>query len=94
MVRIQSVWVFFVGETADGKVGILPHDGRDITFKQLGDEVVKYYNFSPSLSFFVSSYLARILKRNYYTDKLDLNDICVHNGMVRSYLVSSSQLIV
>ncbi|KAF8576038.1 heme-thiolate peroxidase [Ramaria rubella] len=61
--------------------GLLPHDGRNITFKQLAKEIEKNYNYSPTFCYFVSNYLANILKRDYHTDTLDLSDICVHNGI-------------
>ncbi|KAF8488130.1 chloroperoxidase-like protein [Gautieria morchelliformis] len=61
--------------------GIFPHDGRGITFKQMGDEVHKHYNFSRSFCYFVCSYIASILRRDYNTDSFDLSDIGVHNGI-------------
>ncbi|KIJ49270.1 hypothetical protein M422DRAFT_161837 [Sphaerobolus stellatus SS14] len=60
--------------------GVLPHDGRNFTFKEMGDAVNTYYNFSPSFCYFVCNYIAKVLKRKY-TDKLDLSDINVHNGI-------------
>jgi len=61
--------------------GILPHDGRNITFKELGRTVKQYYNVSSSLSYFTCNNLADTLKRNYTTDRFDLSDMCVHNGI-------------
>jgi len=61
--------------------GVLPHDGRNFTFKEMGDAVHKYYNCSPSFSYFICKYIAGVLKRKY-SDKLDLGDLCVHNGIV------------
>ncbi|KAF8509525.1 heme-thiolate peroxidase [Hysterangium stoloniferum] len=60
---------------------IFPRDGRGITFKQLGDEVHRYYNFSPSFCYFVCNFLAGILRRDYKNATLDLSDISVHNGI-------------
>ena len=62
-------------------LGILPHDGRNITFRQLNDAVRKTYNFAPSFCYFVPNTIATILERNYWTDSFDLSDIDVHNGI-------------
>ncbi|KIJ49267.1 hypothetical protein M422DRAFT_28207 [Sphaerobolus stellatus SS14] len=61
--------------------GVLPHDGRGITFKQLGAAVNRYYNFSPSFCYFVGNYMANILHRDFGSDTLDLSDLSVHNGI-------------
>jgi len=61
--------------------GILPHSGRGITFRELNAAVRSTYNFSPSFTFFVPNYIAGILGRSYWTDKFDLSDIDVHNGI-------------
>lgn len=49
----------------------------------MADEVHKNYNFSRSFCYFVCSYIAGILKRDYKTDSFDMSDISVHNGIVR-----------
>jgi len=61
--------------------GILPRDGRDITFRQLNTAVRATYNFAPSFCYFVPNHIATILERNYWTDRFDLSDIDVHNGI-------------
>ncbi|KAF8498913.1 Chloroperoxidase [Hysterangium stoloniferum] len=60
--------------------GLLPHNGRNITFKEMGDAAVKYYNFSPSFAKFVANYIRNVLGRGY-NDKFDMSDIAVHNGI-------------
>jgi len=57
-----------------------PRDGKNITFKELGDRVHETYNFSGSFCYFVSNYMAQILQRTR-ADKLNLADIDVHNGI-------------
>ncbi|KZT63476.1 chloroperoxidase-like protein [Daedalea quercina L-15889] len=59
--------------------GILPRDGRNITFRDLNTKVRETYNFAPTFCFFVPHYAADMLGRNYWTDKFDLSDISAHN---------------
>ncbi|KAJ3478834.1 heme-thiolate peroxidase [Meripilus lineatus] len=61
--------------------GILPHDGKNITFRQLEAKVREVYNFAPSFCWFVPNNIAGILDRDYKTDSFDLSDIDVHNGI-------------
>jgi hypothetical protein len=62
-------------------LGIIPHDGRDISFRDLSAKVQATYNFSPSFSLYVPRYIAQILNRSYKTGRFDLSDIDVHNGI-------------
>ncbi|KAI0767454.1 chloroperoxidase-like protein [Fomes fomentarius] len=59
--------------------GILPHSGRNISFKQLSDVVRRTYNFAPTFCFFVPKYAADMLNRSYWTDSFDLSDLDAHN---------------
>jgi len=59
--------------------GIFPHDGKGITFKELNEKVNTTYNFAPSFCFFVPDFAARMLGRNYNTDKFDLKDLDLHS---------------
>ncbi|TCD65706.1 hypothetical protein EIP91_002282 [Steccherinum ochraceum] len=61
--------------------GILPHDGKNITFRQLNATVRSTYNFAPSFCYFVPNHIATILDRSYWTGVFDLSDIDVHNGI-------------
>jgi len=61
--------------------GILPHDGRNISFAELGKTIRTTYNFAPTFCFFVPKYAADMLCRDYWTDKFDLSDLDVHNGI-------------
>lgn len=58
--------------------GILPHDGRNITFKELNEKVRSTFNFAASFCFFVPNFSARFLNKNYSTDKFDLADLSLH----------------
>jgi len=61
--------------------GILPRDGRNITFKHLNKAVGENYNFASTFCWYVPNVIARILGRDYETGVLDLSDIDVHNGI-------------
>ena len=61
--------------------GIIPRDGRNISFRELSAKVRTTYNFSPSFSLFVPRDIAKILNRSYKTGRFDLSDIDVHNGI-------------
>lgn len=60
--------------------GILPHDGRNIRFREV-TETIRAYNFAPSFCYFAANNIAGILDRDYNTDTFDLSDIDVHNGI-------------
>lgn len=58
--------------------GILPHDGKDITFKQLNEVVRQCFNFAPSFCFFVPKFAAGYLNKSYFRDTFDLADLSLH----------------
>lgn len=59
--------------------GILPHDGKNITFKQLNTTVRQTFNFAPSFCFFVPRFSANFLNRSYFNDHFDLEDLSMHS---------------
>ncbi|KAI0827441.1 chloroperoxidase-like protein [Trametes gibbosa] len=59
--------------------GILPHDGRNIAFPALGRAIEDVYNFAPTFGFFGPKHAARFLARDYWRDRLDLQDLDAHN---------------
>lgn len=59
--------------------GILPHDGKNITFKQLNTVTRQTFNFAPSFCFFVPRFAANFLNRSYFNDKFDLADLNLHS---------------
>jgi len=61
--------------------GILPRDGKNIQFKEMGRLIRTTYNFSPSFCYFVPNYAATMLKRDYNKDTIDLADLDLHNGI-------------
>src|SRR6266576_1583370 len=61
--------------------GIIPRDGRNISFSELSAQIRTTYNFSPSFCLFVPRHIAKILNRSYKTGRFDLSDIDVHNGI-------------
>jgi len=58
--------------------GILPHDGKNITFKELDTKVRQTFNFASSFCFFVPNFAARFLNKSYSKDRFDLADISLH----------------
>lgn len=61
--------------------GILPHDGKNITFKELNMKVRQTYNFAPSFCFFVPKFCADFLNRSYWTGQFDLAELSLHNAI-------------
>ncbi|KAG5643526.1 hypothetical protein DXG03_000718 [Asterophora parasitica] len=61
--------------------GILPRDGRNISFKQLNHTIRATYNFAPTFCFFVPNFAANMLKKKYSKDTFDLADLDLHNGI-------------
>ncbi|TFK40381.1 Chloroperoxidase [Crucibulum laeve] len=61
--------------------GILPRDGRNISFTELGKLIRATYNFSPSFCFFVPNFAANMLKKSYRKDTFDLSELDLHNGI-------------
>jgi len=60
---------------------ILPHDGRNITFRELNTVVRQTFNFAPSFCFFVPHFAADFLDRSYWSGKFDLEDLNKHNAI-------------
>ncbi|TKA63564.1 hypothetical protein B0A55_12281 [Friedmanniomyces simplex] len=58
--------------------GILPHDGKNITFTQLNRTVRQTFNFAASFCFFVPNFSARFLNKSYSKDRFDLADLSMH----------------
>jgi len=61
--------------------GILPHDGKNISFKTMNEKVRQTYNFAPSFCYFVPNFIAMILDKDYDKDTFNLAQISVHNGI-------------
>ncbi|KAG6885218.1 hypothetical protein C0993_004778 [Termitomyces sp. T159_Od127] len=61
--------------------GILPRNGKNISFKEMGSLINKTYNFAPTFCFFVPNYAANMLEKNYNTDTFDLAELDLHNAI-------------
>ncbi|KAH8112824.1 chloroperoxidase-like protein [Phellopilus nigrolimitatus] len=61
--------------------GILPRNGRNISYKEMNAAIRNVYNFSPTFCYFVPKYMAGLLTRDYKRDTINLADISVHNGI-------------
>ncbi|THV02274.1 Cloroperoxidase [Dendrothele bispora CBS 962.96] len=61
--------------------GILPRNGRNITFKEMNRACNTVYNFAGSFTYFVPNYAANMLKKKYSKDVFDLEEISLHNGI-------------
>lgn len=59
--------------------GILPHDGKNITFKDLNAKVRQSFNFAPSFCFFTPKFAAGFLNKSYFHDSFDLADLAKHS---------------
>ena len=60
-------------------LGIIPRDGKNITFKELTATVHATYNFAPSFCYFTSNFAATMLHKSYGKDTVDLAEIDLHN---------------
>ncbi|KAK6337321.1 hypothetical protein TWF730_002726 [Orbilia blumenaviensis] len=61
--------------------GILPHDGKNITFVELNHKIRQTFNFAPTFCFFVPKFAADFLNRSYWKDKFDLEELSKHNAI-------------
>ncbi|KAJ3548152.1 heme-thiolate peroxidase [Coprinellus aureogranulatus] len=61
--------------------GILSHDGKNISFVQLGARIRTTYNFSSSFCYFVPAYAANMLGKDHAKDTFDLKELDLHNGI-------------
>ena len=62
-------------------IGILPRDGKNISFKEMGAKIRLTYNFAPSFCFFVPNFAANMLNKSYGKDTFDLAELNLHNGI-------------
>jgi hypothetical protein len=60
---------------------ILPHSGKNISFRDLNTAVRQSFNFAPSFCFFVPAFAANFLGRSYWTDTFDLAELSKHNAI-------------
>jgi hypothetical protein len=67
------------GLNAMANHGILPRDGKNISFKDVSAKIYNTYNFSHSYCFFVTNFAAKMLKKNYGKDAFDLSDLNLHS---------------
>ena len=61
--------------------GILPHDGKNISFKELNTKVRQTFNFAPTFCFFVPKFAADFLNRSYWSGRFDLAELDLHNAI-------------
>jgi hypothetical protein len=61
--------------------GILPHDGKNISFRDLNTAIRHTFNFAASFCFFVPKFAADFLDRSYRTGHFDLADLSLHNAI-------------
>jgi hypothetical protein len=61
--------------------GILPHDGKNISFRTLNAVVRQSFNFAPSFCFFVPKFAADFLHRSYWSGHFDLAELSLHNAI-------------
>ncbi|KAL0945971.1 hypothetical protein HGRIS_012249 [Hohenbuehelia grisea] len=61
--------------------GILPRDGKNISFKELNHAIRTTFNFAPSFCFFVPHFSADMLHKPYSKGTFDLEELSLHNGI-------------
>ncbi|KZP13752.1 Cloroperoxidase [Athelia psychrophila] len=61
--------------------GILPHDGKNIRFTDMGAKIRTTYNFATTFCQFVPNFAAEYLKKSYSKDTFDLADLDLHNAI-------------
>ncbi|KAF2670327.1 Cloroperoxidase [Microthyrium microscopicum] len=59
--------------------GILPHDGKNIPFREMSAKIRTTFNFAPSFCLFVPKFAADFLDRSYWSGKFDLADLSLHS---------------
>ncbi|CAK1363250.1 Chloroperoxidase [Cercospora beticola] len=58
--------------------GILPHDGKNISFEEMNTKIRQTFNFASSFCFFVPNFSSRFLNKSYSKDRFDLADLSLH----------------
>jgi hypothetical protein len=61
--------------------GILPHDGKNIPFRELNIKVRESFNFSPTFCLFVCRFASDFIGRSYWTGSFDLAELSKHNAI-------------
>ena len=61
--------------------GILPHDGKNIPFTELSAKIRQTFNFASTFCYFVPKLAADFLNRSYWTGRLDLEELSLHNAI-------------
>jgi hypothetical protein len=61
--------------------GILPHDGKNISFRELNIKIRHTFNFAASFCYFVPNFAANFLNRSYRTGHFDLAELSLHNAI-------------
>jgi len=61
--------------------GILPHDGKNISFRELNTKIRHTFNFAASFCFFVPKFAADFLNRSYRNDHFDLAELSLHGAI-------------
>jgi len=61
--------------------GILPHDGKNIRFKEMGQAIRNTYNFSSTYCYLVPRYAAQMLGKDYNQDTISLSELDMHDGI-------------
>ena len=76
-------------------LGILPRDGRNISFKELNKTIRATTNFSPTFCFFVPNFAANMLNKSYSKDTFDLAELDLHseNGIEHDASLTSMSVI-
>ena len=58
--------------------GIIPHDGKNISFRELKVKIQQTFNFAPSFCFYVPKFAADFMGKSYFNDTFDLAELNKH----------------
>lgn len=73
-------------------IGIIPRDGRNVSFKAVTKAILTTFNYSPTFCYFVPDFGAKMLKKDYQKDTFDLEEISLHNGIEHDGSYSSTSV--
>jgi hypothetical protein len=74
-------------------LGIISRSGRGIKFTELTRQIRTTYNFSASFCALVPHVAARMLKRSYGEDTLDLEELDLHNGIEHDASLTRTHIV-
>jgi hypothetical protein len=81
LIMVRVIHIAHNDPRANSVQGLLPRDGRNISFKEATRQCRNVYNFSATFSYYVPNHMANLLGKSYSKDTFDLEEISLHNGI-------------